>query len=365
MNALQREWELFRLRLKYGLHPGKPTYPFRLISNILRTKWYRYTKQNKYILRGIDFAITWDCNFRCEHCYAETLKGTGNNKLMTPEQYREVCRQAMELGCMVFSLQGGEPFVREDVFDVIEAFNPKKNNVFLNTNGSLCDERVIKRLRDSGVDCLYFSIDSGIAEEHDHFRKYPGSYQTIVEAIDLCEKYGINVVVNTVVFKENLYSEGFKRVLDFCKSRRILHQTIFACPVGNWTGRVDLTLGPEDKEYFQELRKDYPNVVRDMDNNWGKFGCPAGKEVLYISAFGDVHGCPYNHTSLGNVLKEPLKDIWDRALQVKWYREYHPKCLMAEDVDFLKFYLPLADKKQMPSLDELIHAEKEAAENAE
>jgi len=43
-----------------------------------------------------------------------------------------------------------------------------------------------------------------------------------------------------------------------------------------------------------------------------RFGCVAGAERLYLSASGDVQPCPLVNLAVGNVMDEPLKDIWAR-----------------------------------------------------
>jgi len=49
--------------------------------------------------------------------------------------------------------------------------------------------------------------------------------------------------------------------------------------------------------------------------------------------------CPYIHTTIGNVFDEPLKDIIQRGLDIKWFGEHVDTCLIAEDRDFIKKYV--------------------------
>ena len=48
--------------------------------------------------------------------------------------------------------------------------------------------------------------------------------------------------------------------------------------------------------------------------------------------------CPYIHTSLGNFFEEPLKDIIDRGLNIKYFGQHQDTCLIAEDRHFIKEY---------------------------
>ena len=85
-----------------------------------------------------------------------------------------------------------------------------------------------------------------------------------------------------------------------------------------------------------------------MDSNWFRFGCPAVKEVLYITPYGEVLPCPFLHLSLGNVKEEPLRKIRTRGLRYKIFREYHQACLASEKKDFTKNYLKVIKGKKPP-----------------
>lgn len=349
---LKRIYFWWYIRLTYGLHLRKPFYIVRVIRNLVKAKFYCWRGQKKFVLRGIDFAVTYNCNFNCEHCYAQKLKDK-DRPVMTIEDYARVCRQAMELGCLCFSLQGGEVFLRRDWEEVIRAFKPRYNHMLLTTNGALITEGLVRKLKNLGLDTLYFSVDSGIAEEHDAFRRHKGSFAAIIEGVEFCRKHKVKVVFNTCVTKQNLYSGGLRTLLDYSHKNRILVETIFARCLGNFDKQHDVMLGEADVGYYYRLRKGYPFVVRDLDNNYGRWGCPTVKEVLYITAYGDVCPCPYSHVSLGNIKEESLKDIRNRGLSSRWYDHYHRECLTALDTSFMQMYYPLIEHHPLLTLDEV------------
>mgnify|MGYP001619088307 CR=1 FL=1 len=68
-------------------------------------------------------------------------------------------------------------------------------------------------------------------------------------------------------------------------------------------------------------------------------GCIAMKGMFSVTQYGDVLPCPYIHVSVGNIFKEPLKDIIRRAFGIKYFGEYVDTCTIAEDRDFFKNYL--------------------------
>lgn len=351
MNFISKIYFWWYIRLKYGFH-RKPLYLINLLRNYIKAYYYHLTGMKKFILRGVDFAVTYRCNFNCEHCYAVKLLDN-NREEMTIDDYKRVCKQAMEMGCICFSLQGGEVFMRKDWEEVIKAFRPHKNHILITTNGSFITDECVIRLKELGVDTLFFSIDSGIGEEHDRFRRHPGNFDEIMRAVEYCKKHKIKVFLNTCVLKQSLYTEGFRRLLDYSHKKRVLINTIFARSLGNYGGRTEVMLDKEDKKYYYRLRKNYPFAVRDLDHNYGKWGCPAVKEVLYITAYGDVCPCPFTHISLGNIKDENLKDIRDRGLSSKWWNKYFCGCSTASNEEFIDLYYPLVEKKPLITLKEL------------
>jgi MoaA/NifB/PqqE/SkfB family radical SAM enzyme len=322
--------------LKYAIQSDKPEYQVAWAVNVFRGRVLYRLGLAKPVFRSIDFATTYACNFKCEHCYAKQLVQK-DKPLMSVEDYRNVVAQAMAMGARGFSFQGGEIFLRKDWREIILASQPKLNHITVTTNGTILTEQIIKELAELGNDTVYFSMDSGFAIEHDKFRHHQGCFDYMLKMMELVERYKMKVAINCCVWKGNLYTEGFRMVLEFAKKKGYMVETIYARPLGSWEGKTDVTLSDEDMAYFNQFRKDYPMAVRDLDNNYGVKGCPALKEVVYITPYGDVCACPYNHISLGNIKNESLSVIRDRGLTMVYGRD-NPVCLTAEDKDFMKWY---------------------------
>ncbi len=348
---LKRFLTLWKIRFIYGIHWSKPLYPFRLARNVIKGKIFNILGIKKYVLRGIEFAITYKCNFKCNHCLCSRIEESHMRREMSPEDYARIVKEAMKLGCTTFGLEGGEPFVSPVWEDIIKACKPKYNHIIVSTNGYLFNETTARRCADLGVDTVNFSLDSGYPELHDLFRRRRGSFNRVMEGIRLCRKYGIKVVINTVVHKENLYTENFRALLEFCEQKKILVNTLFAKGVGNFKDK-DVLLDQEDKKAYEELIKPYCYVQRHLNFNYGKqFGCPGTKEMINMTPYGDVLNCANMHIYFGNVMEEPLKVIRDRALKHTPFGRYQA-CFLAEDPDFMEIYYGLLGTHNHISIEE-------------
>jgi len=248
--------------------------------------------------------------------------------------------QADDLGVFAIGIQGGEPLIWNDLPDLLQEMQTERFNVSLVTNGLLLDTEKAKELKDLGVDRMCISIDSGIAEEHDGFRNYPGAFSKAIEGIESCIQVGLTPHIHTVVTHESLYSEGFDRIRNYAKKMNLGISILIAVPAGNWRGRTDLLINENDAKYIQKLHEDYPLLRRDITpvNNVDT-GCRAVTYAIYITGTGEVLPCPFLHFTLGNVFEEKLSTILAKGHRVREFSEYHPKCLAGEDREFIEKYI--------------------------
>jgi MoaA/NifB/PqqE/SkfB family radical SAM enzyme len=355
---LKKNLTLWKIRFHYGIHWNKPFYPFRLAKNVILGKWNYYSGKKEPILRGIEFAGTYRCNFECNHCLCSRLEESQTRKEMEPADYARIVDEAVALGATTFGLEGGEPFVSPVWEEILQACSPKKNHVIISTNGYLFDEEKAKKCAEMGIDTINFSLDSGIAELHDLFRRRRGSFERVMRGIELCRKYGIKVIINTVVYKGNVYTRHFRELLDFAEREKLLINTLFAKGVGNFKNK-DVMLDADDLKAYEELVKPYNYVQRHLAYNYGKqFGCPGTKEMINMTPYGDVLNCANMHIYSGNVMDEPLKVVRERALKELPFGEYRP-CFLADDPDFMEVYYGLLEKKSYITMEEFRDALRE------
>ena len=77
-------------------------------------------------------------------------------------------------------------------------------------------------------------------------------------------------------------------------------------------------------------------------------GCIAVKRMISLTQYGDVMPCPYMQTSIGNFFEEPLKDIIERGMNIKWFGKHIDTCLIAESRYFIDNYLVPTYGKKLP-----------------
>lgn len=286
----------------------------------------------------LQFQYDYTCNFRCEHCCITKLRGKKGDRCFTIADVRELSRQADEMGLAHIVITGGEPLVFPDFDEIVKAIDPQKFYITSDTNGWFLDAERAKHLKSIGVDKIQLSLDSLSAAEHDEFRHKEGSHERAVRAIDASLDAGLNIILATVVTRQRVRSEEFIEFLEFAKKKGVAVFVTYAKPVGDWEGNFDVLVTRDDMDYMRELEKKY-NVFTHLTPSYGiEMGCIAVKRMVSITKYGDVMPCPYIHSSLGNFFKEPLKDIIERGLNIRFFGKYVDTCLIAEDRNFIQEY---------------------------
>jgi len=315
-------------------------------SLLRKEKPYVYEKIMKYedkLKNGesiaiLQFQYDYKCNFRCKHCDITRLRRKNKDRYFTIDDVKELSRQADEMGLAHIVITGGEPLVFPDFDDIVKAIDPQKFYITSDTNGWYLDAERAKHLKSIGVDKIQLSLDSLSAADHDDFRRKAGSHERAVRAIDAALDAGLNTILATVVTKQRVRSQEFIDFLEFARGKGVAVFVTYAKPVGDWEGNYDVMVTRDDMDYMRDLEKKY-TVFTHLTPGYGlNLGCIAVKRMVSITKYGDVMPCPYIHVSLGNFFEEPLKDIIERGMKIKYFGKYIDTCLIAEDRNFIDEY---------------------------
>lgn len=316
-------------------------------NKLKEEKPYVYEKIMKFdekIRRGesiaiIQFQYNYICNFSCEHCSTRRFQGRNDARQFAIADVKELFRQADEMGLARVTITGGEPLVFKDFDALVAAIDPQKFYINCDTNGWFLDEKRAKHIKSIGVDRIQLSLDSFDADEHDKFRNAKGSHERAMKAVGIALDAGLSIFIQTVVTKQRLYSNEFIEFVEYFNKKGIGVFVSYAKPVGAWEGNFDVLVDKDDMKYMEELEKKH-NVFTHLTPAYGlNMGCIAVKGMFSVTQYGDVLPCPYIHVSIGNVFEEPLKDIIQRGLNIKYFGEHIDTCLIAEDRDFINNYV--------------------------
>lgn len=286
--------------------------------------------------------ITRSCNFKCKHCYSESVIETENNEL-TLEEIKAVIDQMKVLKVPVILLSGGEPMMHAHIFEIIEYIRASGIGVSLSTNGSLITREAAEKLKALGVNYVGISLD-GIGERNDMFRGVKGAFDAAVQGIRNCNAVGQKVGLRMTVYQDNV--QDVPSILEFMEQEAINRVCFYhLVPSGRGASIVDQMMGSKEARAFVELLVDYTldlktkgiskeiltvtnhtdgpyiymltqnkapemaeAVFQKLSNNSGN---RSGMAILNMDWLGNVYPDQFSKFMLlGNVREQTLEDIW-------------------------------------------------------
>ena len=296
----------------------------------------------KFEPKWIAWESTRRCNLRCVHCRCSSELSSSAGAFDT-DKAKQLIDDICAVSKPVFVLSGGEPLMREDIFEIAHHGTERGLRVCMATNGVLVDEKVCRQLREANIRIVSLSIDGSTAESHDDFRQQPGAFAGTLRAAELFRKHGIEFIVNSSFTKRNQHLIGDTFRLSKAIGAKAWYMFMIV-PTGRGEEIMNELVSKEDYEeilrwhYEQEkLEREmlmrptcaphYYRIVPQMAraegggfkrrsltfSTGGGKGCIAAQSICLIDCMGEVKPCSYFPLSAGNVLGRSFQQIWDES----------------------------------------------------
>jgi MoaA/NifB/PqqE/SkfB family radical SAM enzyme len=288
----------------------------RLINSLLiKHHWYGSVRRNEVRSQGLHvpgvilISPTMRCNLRCTGCYAANYSTRDDLEF---EVIDRVLSEMEELGIFWATILGGEPFIRQDMWEIYK----KHNDIFFQiyTNGTLVDKEVARKLAELGNILVIFSLE-GFEEETDA-RRGKGVFWKVMEGMDNLREVGVPFGFSIMATRQNvdtLVSDEFYDML--IEKGCLIGWQFLYIPVGL---NPDTSLMPtaEQRELLRvrgprRIRSEKPIFTIDFWNDAPHMGgCIAGaRHFLHITSRGDVEPCVFIHLATDNIHDKSLKEV--------------------------------------------------------
>lgn len=245
------------------------------------------------------------CNLACPGCYAKsTLDGSD----LSYEQMVDICRQVMGMGVSLFTISGGEPFLREKLDQTLtrlaRLFSDRAFLVY--TNGTLIDDEIAERLAKIGNIFPAISVE-GFEHQTDH-RRGRGTYDKDRKVRQLLAKHGVMTGFSATMTRENCESICTDEFLELRIAEGDLFGWFFLMhPVGR-APRPDLMVTADQRLLMRQTiwrwrQEKRPIFLGDFWNDSHlTAGCIAGgRDYFHIYANGDISPCVFTPVAGGNI----------------------------------------------------------------
>jgi len=286
------------------------------------------------ILKGpqqIAFDLTYQCNFRCLHCYNLSGENYAIKSELTNGEVLKFIKEVSELKPLNFCFCGGEPLLRERILcEAAIALSESDVKVSLVTNGSLITKERARKLKESGVDRAQVSLDGARAETHNRLRQYKNAFELAVNAIRYFVEEGYEDISTAFIPTAFNYSE-IEELFLLCRNLGVHMVRVQPLMI---LGRTNINfeeIAPTPLQYRElvktiyELREKYgPHIMwGDPVDHIIRFRTVAQHCVNFVTvhANGDIVVSPYLRLTVGNIRKHSLKEYWQAGLAWVWEHE--------------------------------------------
>ncbi|MBC2703277.1 heme b synthase [Desulfobacula sp.] len=307
-------------------------------------------KPSANTLRLVAWETTRRCNLSCKHCRAVAENHPYDNELDTRASFR-LLEQIKEVGNPIIILTGGEPLLREDIFD-IAAFGTKLGlRMVMAPNGTLITKDNAKKMKASGIKRISVSLDGSTPETHDAFRGLENAFKNSIQGIKIAKQAGIEFQINTTITKTNL--DQIPKILTLAENLgAVAHHIFLLVPTGRGKYIVDSEINAKEYEetldwFYDQSQKTslqlkatcaphYYRILRQRAKKDGKKvsfeshgldavtrGCLAGTGFCFVSHVGRVQTCGFLDVECGDITQQTFKDVWENSQVFNTLRNFN------------------------------------------
>jgi radical SAM protein with 4Fe4S-binding SPASM domain len=267
-----------------------------IYSNELATSCFFRTTVS-YPNRKALIKITDRCNLHCVHCFVSATK---YGDTMTLEIIKnKLIPNLLKANVISVTLTGGEPFIHENIIEIVEAFVISGLEVSLCTNATLTSESQIIELSKIGNVSVNISLDGFSEESHGRFRGDKESFTITKNTIMLFAKHGL--LKGLLATPNNLAEKSeYVELCEFAIEYNAKY--VLMNPLSNYgRGIKSQEIFSANDNVMTEIKNSTQHLTPKLDIAYIRFpndekkplaSCEAGN-IIYVFVNGDTTVCPY------------------------------------------------------------------------
>jgi len=302
--------------------------------------------------RTVDVEITSRCNLRCRYCYYFDNPAVEYHDLPTQEWLRFFD----ELGqCAVMDviIQGGEPFIRKDLPELIDGIVKNRMRFSILSNGTLIEDEIAAYIADTGR-CNYVqvSIDGSRPETHDTCRG-KGAFAKAISGIRTLQRNRVPVTSRVTIHRHNVHDleniarlllddlglKGFgtnsaeclgscrhnaSDVLLTTRERHLAMETLEQLEK-RYNGRISAAAGPlTEARLWSRMEEARIKGTPAFPNGGRLTACGCSGSKIAVRADGVIIPCSIlPQIELGRINSDSLEEVWQLNPDLNSIRQRH------------------------------------------
>jgi len=269
--------------------------------------------------------LTFHCPLECPYCsntlgYSKWLK-----EELSTEEWIRVLQEAQRLGILQVYFSGGEPLVRKDLPVLIRTAHDLGLYSNMSTGGTLINRKLLKEIKEAGLDSIQLSIQDCRPESADLFSGVKKSFEKKIEAVQLINEFSIPLGINVVIHRHNI--ERISEIIDFAAALGAQRLELANTQYYGWAlhnrkellpRRHQVEKAAKEASNAKEKYKGKMEILFVIPDYYSLFPKPClqgwAKVYMTVSADGTVLPCQsardIRSLSFPNIRSDTLENIW-------------------------------------------------------
>ncbi len=272
---------------------------------------------NPYVPFETTLELTYQCTFRCTHCYVDY----NTRPPMKIHMYKNLLKEISDLGGMKVSLTGGEVFTdKKRLLDVATLCKYYGFYTTILTNASLVDENLAKELGILGIDDFRISLYGATDKTYRNVTRTFNDVDRILNNVLLLKKYNKHIQMQTVVLNNNICD--LEDMNNWCHQEGIRYEVDTLVMAKNSLDKRNLLYALADRQVIhvnKEYRSHHSNkIIEEKGVNiheerhkvYERSMCSAAWHKLCITPYGIVYPCVNWREEIGNLNDNSFIQVW-------------------------------------------------------
>lgn len=281
---------------------------------------------------AVHLEIIGACNLTCTHCFASPLPRHQNP--LSLDEMNQLFEELAGIGALRLGLTGGEPLMRKDLFEILDAATEQGLHPCLTTNGLLITEEIAREFGERDLVWLNVSLDGATAATNDAIRGV-GTFDQVIDRLKILGRYARYTIAFTITSQN---AHEVEACAELARSAGA-HTAVFRPMYPTGAGLANLHLMPTFEQYTSALERldgclESDEDLRGIDSFspqhrqeqladvTGNQGCGAANHVASISVQGEVNPCSFlgAEWDSGNIRERSFRDIWNDSQKFQTMR---------------------------------------------
>jgi len=261
------------------------------------------------IIRAM-FELTYNCNFKCSHCYVPVSYKNKFKELRIKDVF-QIIDQLSDMGCFYLGFTGGEPFIRKDIFDILWYSRKKGLQIIIYTNGFFINKETAKKISDLSFNKIDITVPSMKQIVFDKIVNFQGAHKKVFSAIEFLHRKNVPLGIKSCLLEAN--KNEINDIVKFSKSLGATYRLS-----GILMPKLDGSKTPfkyQKKCKFKNLNKNSCFSTKKVANalkGLELFQCGVGLNHIAINPSGLLKMCLMIDYPFYNILDTALVKSWEK-----------------------------------------------------